>query len=295
MGTETVAHGERRRQVPVVGATGEMLEVRRLSMSRGQFLPLIEWDRGSPLAVLGATTARELFPGGEDPVGRRVRVADWRMHVVGVLAPRGMQLGLDMDDVVIVPVATAMKMLNRPSLFRILLQVRSHAELDRVKERARELLTERHGEEDVTVITQDAVLTAFSSILGALTLALAGIAAISLAVAGVGIMNVMLVSVSERTREVGLLKALGAGRGQILAVFLAEAVLLSTAGGLVGLAIGWGAVRVLVAIFPALPATPPPWAVVAAFSLSVAVGALFGVLPARRATRLDPVAALAGR
>jgi putative ABC transport system permease protein len=108
-------------------------------------------------------------------------------------------------------------------------------------------------------------------------------------------MNVMLVSVSERTREIGLLKALGAGRRQILAAFLAEAVLISTAGGLLGLAIGWLAVRGLVALYPALPATPPPWAVAAAFSLSVAVGTVFGVLPARRATRLDPVAALAGR
>jgi len=295
MGTETLAHGERRRQVAVVGATSEMLEVRHLSLSHGEFLPALEWDRSSPVAVLGATSARELFPGGEDPVGRVVRVADWRMRVLGVLAPRGMQLGVDMDDVVVVPVATAMKMLNRPSLFRLLLQARSHVDLDRTKERVRKLLTERHGEEDVTVITQDAVLTAFSSILGALTLALAGIAAISLAVAGVGIMNVMLVSVSERTREIGLLKAIGASRRQILAAFLAEAVLISTAGGLLGLAVGWAAVRVLVAVFPALPATPPHWAVVAAFSLSVTVGALFGVLPARRATRLDPVAALGGR
>ena len=126
-------------------------------------------------------------------------------------------------------------------------------------------------------------------------MALGGIAAISLAVAGLGIMNVMLVSVSERTSEVGLLKALGAGRRQILALFLAEAIILSSAGGLVGLVLGFGAVQALVALFPALPATPPPWAVLAALALSVTVGAVFGVLPARRATRLDPVAALAGR
>jgi putative ABC transport system permease protein len=295
MGTESVSHGERRRQVAIVGATSEMLEVRHLTVNIGQFLPPIEWDRSSPVAVLGATTARELFPGGEDPLGRIVRVGDWRMRVLGVMAPRGMQLGVDMDDVVIVPVATAMKMLDRTSLFRILFQARSHVDLDRTKERVAKVLAERHGEEDVTVITQDAVLTAFSSILGALTMALAGIAAISLAVAGVGIMNVMLVSVSERTREVGLLKAVGASRGQILAAFLAEAVLLSTAGGLLGLAVGWAAVSLLVALFPALPAAPPHWAVAAAFLLSVTVGAVFGVLPARRATRLDPVAALAGR
>jgi putative ABC transport system permease protein len=294
MGTETVAHGERRRQVALAGTTHEMLELRRLSLAQGQFLPPLEWDRGSPVAVLGATLAGELFP-GESPLGRIVRIGEWRMRVVGVLAPRGEQLGVDMDDVVLVPVATAMKMLNRRSLFRVLLQVRGHAELDRAREKVTRLMTARHGEEDITCVTQDAVLAAFNSILGALTMALGGIAAISLAVAGVGIMNVMLVSVSERTREVGLLKSLGAGRRQILALFLTEAVLISSAGGLLGLAFGWGAVTALVAVFPALPATPPTWAVGAALALSLAVGAAFGVLPARRATRLDPVAALAGR
>ena len=294
MGTETVAFEERQRQMGLFGSTHEALEVRRLAVASGRFLPPLDWDRSSPVAVLGATAAHELFP-GRDPLGEIVRVGDWRMRVIGVLAPRGQQLGVDMDDVTIVPVAAAMKMLNRRSLFRLLLQVRAHTDLDRAKERALRVIAERHGEEDVTAITQDAVLGALTSILGALTLALAGIASVSLAVAGVGIMNVMLVSVSERTREVGLLKALGAGRRQILAVFLAEAVLISSTGGLLGLALGWLAVRGFVALYPALPATPPPWAVVAAFSLSVAVGAVFGVLPARRATRLDPVAALAGR
>ena len=294
LGTETVAFGERQRQVGVFGSTHEALEVRRLTVASGRFIPPMEWDRSSPVTVLGQTAARELFP-GQDPVGQVVRIGDWRMRVVGVLASRGQQLGLDMDDVAIVPVATAMKMLNRRSLFRLVLQVRTHADLDRAKERVVRLITERHGEEDVTAITQDAVLGAFTSILGALTLALAGIASISLAVAGVGIMNVMLVSVSERTREVGLLKALGADRRQILLAFLAEAVLISSSGGLLGLALGWLAVRGLVWLYPALPASPPPWAVISAFSLSVAVGAVFGVLPARRATRLDPVAALAGR
>ncbi|OFV87190.1 MAG: peptide ABC transporter permease [Acidobacteria bacterium RBG_16_70_10] len=294
MGTETVANGERRRQVALIGATHEMLEVRRLSLARGRFLPELEWDRGSPVSVLGTKTARELFP-GEDPLGRVVRIGDWRMRVIGILGPRGQQLGVDMDDVVIVPVANALRMLNRSSLFRVLLQVRAHADLVQARDKVVRLITERHGEEDVTAITQDAVLSAFSSILGALTMALAGIAAISLAVAGIGIMNVMLVSVSERTREVGLLKAVGAGRGQILLAFLAEAILISSAGGLLGLLLGWVAIRVLVAVYPDLPASPPVWAVLAALALSVAVGALFGVLPARRATRLDPVAALAGR
>jgi putative ABC transport system permease protein len=137
-------------------------------------------------------------------------------------------------------------------------------------------------------------MTTFSAILGVLTLVVGAIAAISLTVAGIGIMNVMLVSVSERTREVGLLKALGVGRGQILSVFVTEAALISSLGGLVGLGLGWAAVRLLVRMYPVFPASPPAWAVWAALFVSVAVGVTFGLLPARRASRLDPVMALAG-
>lgn len=294
MGTETVAFGERRRQVAVAGTTHGMAELRGLHVERGHYLPPGELFRGEPVAVLGRTVARELFP-GQDAVGQVIRIGDWRMRVIGVTGPRGVQLGLDLDDIVAVPVATAMKMLNRNSLFRVLIQVRSHEAIAATKPKVLKLLAERHGEEDVTCLTQDAVVSGLGAILNALTLALAAIAAISLSVAGIGIMNVMLVSVSERTREVGLLKALGAGRRQILALFLAEAMLLSTAGGMVGLSIGYGAVGILIGLYPDLPARPPLWAVVSALSLAIAVGAAFGVLPARRATRLDPVAALAGR
>lgn len=294
MGTETVAFGERRRQVAVAGTTHGMAELRGLHVERGHYLPPGELFRGEPVAVLGRTVARELFP-GQDAVGQVIRIGDWRMRVIGVTGPRGVQLGLDLDDIVAVPVATAMKMLNRNSLFRVLIQVRSHEAIAATKPKVLKLLAERHGEEDVTCLTQDAVVSGLGAILNALTLALAAIAAISLSVAGIGIMNVMLVSVSERTREVGLLKALGAGRRQILALFLAEAMLLSTAGGMVGLSIGYGAVGILIGLYPDLPARPPLWAVVSALSLAIAVGAVFGVLPARRATRLDPVAALAGR
>jgi putative ABC transport system permease protein len=166
--------------------------------------------------------------------------------------------------------------------------------MDAAKQKVVKLVAGRHREEDVTCLTQDAVVSGFNAILGALTLALAAIAAVSLSVAGIGIMNVMLVSVAERTREVGLLRALGAGRGQVLSVFLSEAILLSTLGGLVGLAIGEAGVQVLIFFYPALPAQAPLWAILASLALSVAVGAVFGVVPARRATRLDPVAALAG-
>jgi putative ABC transport system permease protein len=294
MGNETVAHRERRRQVVVIGATHEFLEARQLRMGRGQFLPRAELDRGGQQAVIGATLARELFP-GESPLGRVVRIGDWRMRVIGVLEPLGTQLGMDIGDMAIVPLATGMRMFNRSSLFRILIKTHSHEEMDAACDRALAILTERHDEEDVTCITQESVVSSLSTILTILTLALGGIAAISLSVAGIGIMNVMLVSVSERTREVGLQRAVGAHSRQILAVFLAEAVLLSTFGGLAGLLLGWVGIRVLVAVYPVFPAATPAWAAAAAIATSTAVGALFGVLPARRAARLDPVAALAGR
>jgi len=188
-----------------------------------------------------------------------------------------------------------MRIFNRASLFRILIKVPSTADLDIAQERVIEVIIDRHNEEDVTLITQDAVIATFSSILGVLTLGLAAIAAISLTVAGVGIMNVMLVSVSERTSEIGLLKALGARNRQILAAFLTEAILLSTTGGLLGLAAGWLVIRAVVRVYPVVPASPPDWAVAAALLISVGIGTIFGVLPARRATELDPVLALAKR
>ena len=229
VGNETVSQRELRRQVSVVGTTPAFLEARELAVASGSFLPEMDEGRSMPIVVLGANVARELFA-GESPVGGVVRVADWRMRVAGVLEPRGTQLGMDLDEIAVVPVATAMRLFNRSSLFRVLVQVHAHTETERVQDEIVALLTERHGEEDVTVVTQDAVVGALDAILERLTWAVAAIAAISLAVAGIGIMNVMLVSVSERTSEVGLLRALGARRRQVLALFLTEAVLLSAAG-----------------------------------------------------------------
>jgi putative ABC transport system permease protein len=294
MATATVSRGERRRQVAVAGSTHDFLEVRQLKMARGRFLPEMELDRGAPVAVLGSKTARELFP-GEDPLGKVVRIDDLRVRVLGVLAPRGVQLGLDLDDLAIVPVATAMRLFNRTSLFRILLELQTHGDLEATAAQVVRILSERHGEEDVTCFTQDAVLSSLSGILTVLTLALVAIASVSLAVAGIGIMNVMLVSVSERTSEVGLLKAVGVAPRQVVAVFLTEAALLALAGGLAGLLFGWLIVEAIVKVYPDLPAQAPARAVAAALAVSLIVGVTFGVLPARRASRLDPILALARR
>ena len=295
VGSARVGFGEKRREVTVLGSTPELLTVRHLAIGIGRFLPEVEAGRGAPVAVIGRTVQGELF-GAANPLGQSIRIGDFRFRVVGVMAPKGQSIGLNMDDVVIVPVSSALHLFNQQSLFRILIEVGAHAEIETARRQVLDILKERHdNEEDVTILTQDSVLGAFNRILGALTLALVGIAAISLSVAGIGIMNVMLVSVSERTPEVGLLKALGATPRQILNVFLVEAILLSLAGGLCGLLIGYAGSAVLGQAFPALPARPPTWAVLAALLVSLLSGALFGVLPARRAARLDPVIALAGR
>ena len=178
-------------------------------------------------------------------------------------------------------------------MFRILVEVRTRAAIPSVKQHILDTIRERHqGEDDVTVVTQDAVLATFDRVLRALTLTVAGIAAVSLAVAGILIMNVMLVSVSQRTAEIGLLKALGSPRRQILVLFLAEASTLSLTGALLGLGIGQLASAIIGGVYPVLPVGAPLWAVLASLSVALATGLVFGALPARRAARMDPVQAL---
>ena len=193
----------------------------------------------------------------------------------------------------IIPVAAAQSLFNVPSLFRVLIEARSHTSIPRVIEFAKETIKQRHqGEEDITVVTQDAVLSTFDRILGALTYSIAGIAAISLAVAGILIMNVMLIAVSQRTSEIGLLKALGASRHTILLLILIEALLLSAVGGLLGFGIGhlgsWG----LRMAIPEMEAYPPNWAMLASVTVAVVTGVIFSLLPASKASKLDPVMAL---
>ena len=294
IGNDTLSHGDRSRQSIVVGSTPDYLAIRKLSVRSGRFLPEGPWDRGSPVVVLGTKLASELFP-GVNPLGERVRLGDWRLRVIGVLAPHGTQLGVNLDEAAFTPVATAMQMFDRSSLFRVAAGMRPGSDLAAAERRVLDVIAARHGELDVTVVTQDAVLGALGRIMLALTLALAGIGAISLGVAGVGIMNVMLVSVAERTSEVGLLKALGAAPRQVLALFVTEAALLSAAGGAAGVLLGGALVRLAGALWPALPVHVPPWAVAAALLVALVVGVVFGVLPARRAMRLQPVEALAGR
>ncbi len=225
-----------------------------------------------------------------------VRIGDRRFRVIGLLAGGGVSLGDNLADLAIIPVASAQALFDNPALFRILVQASGRDALDGAATDIRDIIRARHeGEDDVTVVTQDALLGTFDRILGALTLAVAGIAAISLTVAGVLIMNVMLVSVSQRTEEIGLLKALGAGERQVMGLFLGEALLLAGAGTLLGLALAYGGVWLFNDRFEDFQLVIPPWATPAASGVSLTAGLVFGLLPARRAARLDPVVALSGR
>jgi len=295
VGTSELSVAGRLRDTMVLGSTAELLEVRRFTMARGVFLPVEDWGRGSPVMVIGARLRAELF-GAEPPLGQFVRVGDRRFRVIGVLAASGSGLGMNTDELAIVPVALAQAMFNTNTLFRILVEARGRAAIETAKRQATAVIKERHGgEEDVTVITQDAILATFDRLLGTLTLGVAGIAAISLAVAGILVMNVMLVSVTQRRSEIGLMKALGGSHGTIRLLFLVEAALLSLAGALAGYALGHIGAWVIRTLYPTLPAYPPDWAVLAALGTALVTGILFGVMPARRAAALDPVLALARR
>lgn len=293
IGSAPVSFGPREREVTVIGTNADFLKVRRFKMAQGRFLPKTDLTRGDPVAVIGTDLRDELF-GAHSALGQWLRIGDRRFRIIGVLSSQGEAMGLNTGDLVIIPVAAAQRLFNTASLFRILVEARSREAMARVQQHIKDTIKTRHqGEEDVTVITQDAVLATFDKVFRALTFGVGGIAAISLGVAGILIMNVMLISVTQRTREIGLLMALGATPRQIELIFTSEAAALSLLGGLAGLAVGqlgsWG----IAAAYPALPAQAPLWAVLAALGVALGCGVLFGLLPARRAARLDPVLALA--
>jgi len=295
IGSAPASFGSLSRDVTILGSTSDFLEVRQLEMARGRFLPPGDLERGRPVVVLGEDLSRELF-GRQQALGRWIRIGDRRFRVIGILGNRGESLGMDLGDLAVIPVASAQALFDSPALFRILIQAPSRSALPAAKEAIQAIIRERHeGEDDVTIITQDALLSTFDRILNTLTLAVAGIAAISLMVAGVLIMNVMLVAVSQRTEEVGLLKALGAAERQILTLFLTEALLLAGAGTIAGLALAFAAVRLFNSQVAAFQLAVPLWAPVAAVTVSLLAGLVFGLLPALRAARLDPVVALSGR
>jgi putative ABC transport system permease protein len=291
-GTARVEAGERGRGVIVYGVTADVPRVWKFGVRQGRFLPPGDPRRGAPLAVLGPTLKRELF-GDANALGERVRIAGRRFLVIGVMEPKGQFLGFDLDDAAYVPVATAQTLFNSDELAEIDILFSEGLPAAAIKERVRRALMARHdGHEDFTITTQTEMLDVLNRVLGVVTLAVGGIGAISLLVGAIGILTMMWISVGERTAEIGVVRAIGASRSQVVRLFLLEAALLSLAGGALGVLAGVGVGWLLRLAVPALPLRTAPEFVAAALAVSLAVGLSAGVLPARRAAGLDPVEAL---
>jgi putative ABC transport system permease protein len=294
MGTGSVKFANRKRSTTVIGTTYDMQDVRNLHVEVGSFIPRRAGD-GKPrerVAVLGRTVKEELY-GDANPLGSYIRINEARFRVIGIMERKGRSLGFDIDDLVFIPLGAAEKLFNTDALFEFLFTIRTASLIPQAtKDIERELRNRHHDTVDFTVIDQAEMVETFGTVLNTLTYVLAGIAAISLIVGGIGIMNIMLISVSERTREIGIRKAIGATRSDIMAQFLTESATISVAGGLIGLGIGAGGGALVHWLVPSLPVSVSLWSICMAVGFSLAVGIFFGVYPARRAAALDPIEAL---
>ncbi len=290
-GNATIESGRRGRRTFIYGVGPDVPDVWQMKPSLGRFLPRDDPRFARPFVVLGAKVRQELF-GNENPLGRRIRIGGERFRVIGVMESKGQMLGFDLDDAAYIPTHKAMSLFNRESLMEVDLLYTPGTDSEALSERIKTLLTQRHGAEDFTIITQDQMLETLGSVLDILTLAVAALGGISLLVGGVGILTIMTISVGERTGEVGLLSALGADSWQVLWLFLGEAMVLSALGGLAGLLLGAGGAWMLGFALPALP-THTPWEyLLLAEAIAVTIGLIAGVVPAWRAAQLDPIEAL---
>ncbi|PZV19236.1 MAG: ABC transporter permease [Leptolyngbya sp.] len=283
----------------VVGTTPEFLAVRSFDIAKGRFITEQDVERNTQVVTLGSEVATRFF-GNQDPIGQEIRIKGITFRVIGVMQSKGAFLGSNQDDSVYVPITTqANRLAGRTSPYGldvtiISIAAKNEASIPAAEFQVTNLLRLRHkitGDDDFTVQTQKDVLAIVGTITGGLTVMLAAIAAISLVVGGIGIMNIMLVSVTERTQEIGLRKAIGASQQNILVQFMIEAVILSAAGGLLGTGVGIGAVTLVAAISP-LQAAVSPVAIAVAVGVSGGIGLFFGIVPAQQAAKLDPIVAL---
>jgi putative ABC transport system permease protein len=294
-----VTYRNRNTNTSVVGTTPDFMEVRSFTVDEGRFLSDTDVRRNTRVAVLGATLSERFF-GQQNPVGRQIRVQNLSFEIIGVLEEKGSNLGLNYDDSVMVPITTlSSRIIGRTSPYGIevsyiAVSARDQDSMDTAEFQITNLLRLRHqitGDDDFFINSQQTLLDIANTITGALTIMLAAIASISLVVGGIGIMNIMLVSVRERTQEIGLRKAIGASQQDILLQFMIEAVILSVAGGAIGTAIGVSGILVIGALTPFQPGVSLT-AIALAVSVSGGIGLFFGVVPARQAAKLDPIVAL---
>jgi putative ABC transport system permease protein len=287
---EIRAHGHSRR-VTVYGESPDFSRAFSMHVAVGQFLPADDPRNPRAYAVLGAKARSELF-GSTNPLGATLQVGASRFRIIGVMAPKGQVLGFDLDDTVFIPTARALEVFNREGVMEINIAYRPGSPLQSVVADARRILIARHGREDFTLTPQQQMLDTLSTVLEVLTFAVAALGGISLLVGAVGMVTLMHIAVAERVAEIGLLTALGATRARIRTLFLMESIVLSTLGGLGGLAIGAGIAGLLKISVRGLPVNTPWDYAFGALIVSMLIGLAAGVVPAMRAARLNPVDAL---
>lgn len=273
-----------------VATSPEYTDLRNTKTTQGRFFNETDVSSSRKVAVIGSKINEKLFA-NVNPIGQKVTLNRIKFEVIGVAESKssGSFGGPDIDSSVYIPITTAKSALGQDKISYILVQAQNKNEITRAKDKIKEVMLKRMDQEDFSVIDQAEILDTIQTILGTLTLGLAGIAAISLVVGGIGIMNIMLVAVSERTREIGLRKALGATPNNIMIQFLIESAILSTLGGLLGIILG---ILGAMAIRNFFPATPALNSILLAFGVSLGTGIIFGVYPARKAAQLNPIEAL---
>lgn len=296
---QVVTYKNRNTDVNIIGTTPTFLKVRDFEVATGRFFTDIDMKRSNQVVVLGAKLKEKLF-GNTNPISQQIRIKNASFQVIGVLTDKGSNLGVDYDESALVPILTsANRLVGKTSPYGlevtyIVASAKDADSVDAAEFQITNLLRQRHklvGENDFTIRTQKDALQTVSQISSALTTMLTAIAAISLFVGGIGIMNIMLVSVTERTQEIGLRKAIGATQHDILLQFIIEAVIVSVIGGLVGTTVGVGSI-ILVSLFTPLEASISAVSIIMAVGISGGIGLFFGVVPARRAAQLDPIVAL---
>lgn len=293
----TVVFGSANQSTQITGSTADYLAASNWQLARGRSFTEAEERAGAPVCILGQTVRRSLFGAG-DPVGQSIRVKSVSCTVIGLFAAKGAgSFGQDQDDIVLMPIRTVQKRIEgNDDVERITVALRKSVTAERGTRDIQNLMRDRRRiaigkDDDFSVTNMAEIASMLTSINSVLTGLLSSVAAVSLLVGGIGIMNIMLVSVTERTREIGIRLAVGATSGQVLTQFLVEAVVLSVLGGVIGIALGLG-LAFGAAQFMAIPFAPELWVVVLAFCFSACIGVIFGFFPARRAAKLDPIDAL---
>jgi putative ABC transport system permease protein len=290
-GNARVEYGDRERRTMVFGLGPDAPIVWKHRVAAGQYLPAGDGGASRSYAVLGAKVRDELFGDG-NPLGARIRIGEDQYRVIGAMEHKGTFLGFDLDDTVAIAADQALTMFNRESLMEIDVLYKAGVDVKTVETAIKRLLIARHGREDFSLITQEQMLRSLGSVLNVMTIAVAALGGISLLVGAVGILTIMTIAVTERVSEIGLLRALGAEQGQVLRIFLGEAVLLGGAGGVAGIVAGLGLVRAIAVFLPSFPVRPAWGYIAVALALSLIIGLGAGIAPALRAARLPPLEAL---